>query len=165
VTLDASTADSDLSLRPIRDSDMPFLHALYASTRAEELAQTDWDAATVVAFIEQQFRAQHAWYQEQYAGSSFCVIERAGIPIGRLYVGRWEREIRIIDIALLPAYRNAGIGSALIRSILDEGRSSGRRVSIHVEVFNPALRLYTRLGFRPVAEEGPYVLMEWWPDP
>jgi ribosomal protein S18 acetylase RimI-like enzyme len=34
-------------------------------------------------------------------------------------------------------------------------------VTIHVEVFNPALRLYERLGFKKVAENGPYHLMEW----
>lgn len=153
-----------LALRPIGAGDLAFLQRVYAGTRADELAHTGWDPATTAAFLTQQFRAQHAWYQEHYAGDSFCVVERAGIPIGRLYVCRREREIRIIDIALLPEYRNLGIGSSLIRAILAEGRASGRAVSIHVEVFNPAVRLYERLGCRRVAEAGPYLLLEWTPD-
>src|SRR2546427_4671140 len=45
-------------------------------------------------------------------------------------------------------YRNAGIGSSTLNDIRAEGTRPGKRVSIHVEMFNPALALYQRLGFR-----------------
>ena len=50
------------------------------------------------------FDAQHAYYQEHYAGAAFDVILVDGQPAGRLYVARESDEIRIIDIALLPEY-------------------------------------------------------------
>lgn len=32
---------------------------------------------------------------------------------------------------------------------------------MHVERFNQAQRLYQRLGFREIADEGVYLLLEW----
>ena len=83
-----------------------------------------------------------------------------GEPAGRLYVHRDDDEILIVDIALLPPYRGRGIGTALVREVLDEADASGRPVRIHVEHQNPAMTLYRRLGFERVDESGPYLLME-----
>jgi ribosomal protein S18 acetylase RimI-like enzyme len=80
-----------------------------------------------------------------------------------LYVARWDREIRIMDIALLPEHRGSGIGSKLLRELQDEARAAGKTLSIHVERFNPALRLYERLGFQQVEDKGVYLLMSWGP--
>jgi ribosomal protein S18 acetylase RimI-like enzyme len=66
-----------------------------------------------------------------------------------------------MDIALLPAYRRRGIGTRLLEKVLSEGARSEKTVSIHVEAFNPALRWYERLGFKKVADHGPYYLMTW----
>ena len=160
---DAETS-VDVTLRPICEEDRDFLRRLYASTRAEELAQvTDWSAEQKEAFLTQQFEAQHHHYQTYYAEASFDLVLDDGEPIGRLYVSRWEREIRVVDVALVPEARGRGIGTALLRDLLAEGERTGRTVSIHVERFNPALRLYRRLGFREVEENGPYFLMEWRP--
>lgn len=123
----------------------------------------DWPPEHKQAFLEQQFTAQHAHYQRYYGEGDFSLVLVEGEPAGRLYVARWRREIRLVDIALLPPYRGRGIGSALLRRLLDEGASSGLPVSIHVERFNPALRLYQRLGFLPAGEHGPYLLMRWEP--
>lgn len=127
----------------------------------EELAVTDWSDAQKAAFLQMQFDAQHSHYQKHYAGSEFLVIERSGAAVGRLYLARWASEHRIVDIALLPEHRGGGFGTALLRDLLDEASLAGKAVSIHVEKFNPALTLYRRLGFVPVAEEGAYHLMNW----
>ena len=86
-----------------------------------------------------------------------------GDSIGRLYVAHWDTEIRLVDIAILPAYRGAGIGTAILTDVLAEGQRSGKPVSIHVEQYNPALRLYERLGFVHRSTYGVYFLMEWQP--
>jgi len=144
-------------------ADLSFLYRVYASTRAEELAMVDWDAAQKEAFLLQQFNAQHAWYTQNYPGALFHLVHLDEEPIGRLYLHSREKEIRVMDIALLPEYRGRGIGTALLADVLAEGRRGGKTVSIHVEIYNPALRLYSRLGFRPVADRGVYWLMEWSP--
>ena len=85
------------------------------------------------------------------------------MPVGRLYIARWDDEIRIVDIALLPPSLNAGIGTAILRDILAEAAVAQKPVRIHVEQFNPALRLYERLGFAPIEDKGVYLFMEWAP--
>lgn len=151
-------------LRPLTDDDRSFLMELYASTRADELAQVPWDAATRRAFVEQQFHAQDLHYRTHYPGATLDVVEVDGERAGRLYVHRGERDIRVMDIALLPPFRGRGLGTTLLRDVLAEGEASGRTVSISVEVFNAARRLYERLGFRDAEDQGVYLLMEWRPD-
>lgn len=151
-------------LRPITDADLPFLEVVYAATRTEELAQTDWDDAQKGAFLGFQFRAQHAHYTTHYAGAEFLVIERDGVPVGRLYLHWRADDLRIVDIALLPEARGRGIGEALLRALLAAAAARGHGASIHVEQMNPAMRLYTRLGFQKAGEHGIYHLMEWRPD-
>jgi ribosomal protein S18 acetylase RimI-like enzyme len=150
-----------VSLRPITPEDDSFLARVYASSRAEELAQTGWSEEQKAEFCRRQFDAQSAYYSVNYSGALFQVIERDGRPIGRLYVARWEKEIRIVDITLLPEFRGSGIGTNLLRDLQDEARSAGKSLTIHVERFNPALRLYQRLGFQQVEDKGVYLLMKW----
>jgi ribosomal protein S18 acetylase RimI-like enzyme len=147
-------------LRPARAEDRDFLLRVYASTREEELRGVDWSDEEKAAFVAMQFEAQDSYYREHYDPATFDVIEADGEPAGRFYVARWEDEIRIVDIALLPEHRGRGIGTALLRALLDEAAEAGKRLSIHVELNNPARRLYERLGFAPVEERGVYVLME-----
>jgi len=148
-------------LREATAGDQDFLCRVYASTRAEELALTDWSEEQKAQFCQMQFTAQDAHYREHYPTAQFSVIERQGVPAGRLFVDRWTREIRIMDIALLPEHRNAGIGTLFLQALMEEARADGKTLSIHVEKFNPALRLYDRLGFRPREDKGVYLLMDW----
>ena len=143
--------------------DREFLFRVFASTREEELGGVPWDAESKLAFLRQQFEAQDAHYRRYYPTAAFEVVLLGDEPIGRLYVDRWESEIRIMDISLMPAYRNEGIGTALLGELLDEGRRRGKTVSIHVEIYNPAMRLYQRLGFVHREDRGVYALMEWTP--
>ncbi|MEM7116760.1 MAG: N-acetyltransferase [Chloroflexota bacterium] len=151
----------NLSLRPITEADMPFLFQLYASTRAHEMAMIPWGDQEKQQFLAMQFRAQHTYYTENYKNATFDVICWAGQPIGRLYVDEWLTELRIIDIALLPQYRNHGIGSYYLKALMQRASNDGKGISIHVEHNNPAMALYTRLGFQKIDETGIYHLMEW----
>jgi ribosomal protein S18 acetylase RimI-like enzyme len=152
-----------LTLRPVTPEDRPFLFAVYASTREEELAPVPWTAGQKQAFLRMQFDAQDTYYRANYAAATLDIILLDGMPAGRLYVERCPDEIRIIDIALVPAYRGKGIGSALLRGLQDDARAAERPLSIHVERMNPAMRLYRRLGFQVVADRGIYLFMQWHP--
>src|SRR5690554_6059204 len=137
-----------IKLRPIETNDEPFLYRLYASTREEELAIVDWNETQKDAFLRMQFEAQHKYYRQHYRQTAFDLIVFDDGSVGRLYLARWPDEFRIVDIALLPEWRNQGIGSRLLQDILQEAQETGLPVSIHVECFNPALHLYYRLGFK-----------------
>jgi GNAT superfamily N-acetyltransferase len=156
--------EPSVTFRPIAPDDRELLLRVYRSTREDELATVvDWTPEMKDAFILQQFTAQHTWYQEHYEGAEFLVILVDEAPAGRLYVHRRPSEIRLVDIALLPEYRNTGLGTRLLRDLLAEGEATGKPVTIHVEIYNPAMRLYQRLGFRPIEDRGVYHLLEWRP--
>jgi ribosomal protein S18 acetylase RimI-like enzyme len=157
----ARAADAGLTFRRTTDADLPFLAQVYASTRAEELAATPWSDAQKAAFLDMQFRAQHGHYQQYYPNADWLVTMRDGEDVGRLYIERWATEHCIIDIAFLPEHRGKGLGAALMRDLMDEAAAAGKDVSIHVEKFNPALRLYRRLGFTTEEDKGVYDLMRW----
>jgi len=149
-----------VALRPRAQGDREFLVELYGSVREPELAHVPWDDGTRNAFIEQQFASQDAHYREHYPGATLDVVELDGEPAGRLYVHRGASDIRIMDMALAPAFRGRGIGTRLLRTLIAEAEESARKLSIHVEMNNPARALYERLGFRVAGEHGVYALME-----
>jgi len=112
-------------------------------------------------FVRSQFAAQQEHYAQKYPAASHDIILFEGRQVGRLYVARLDQEIRIVDITLLPRERNAGIGSYLIRQLLDEANRSGKVTRIYVEEFNPSLRLFERLGFSPIEQHGIHLLLQW----
>jgi GNAT superfamily N-acetyltransferase len=150
-----------ITLRPIGPGDEAFLYEVYASTRANELAMVPWDEAQKSAFLQMQFTAQHQYFHEQYPNDAFDLILVRGEPVGRLYVHRGPDEIRVVELAMLPAYRRRRIGSHLIGALQAEAALARKPLRIHVERFNPAMQLAERLGFTPIADRGAYFVLEW----
>jgi len=151
------------SLRPELPEDLEFLYKLYASTRSEEMKLVPWDESQKEAFLRMQFQLQASHYHTYYPDASFDLILLEDVPIGRLYVDRKPDEMLLIDIALAPQHRGAGIGSFLLGTLLSEAAARNVPVRIHVERENPALRLYTRRGFKMIEDKGVYLFMEWKP--
>ncbi len=154
-------ASREVALRPCVAEDDEFLRRVYHSTREDELRVLPWSDADKVAFLDMQFGAQKKHYEERYPDCAFRIVVVDGVAAGRLYVDRTASDITVLDIALLPRYRGRGIGSALLEAILEEGRASQRTVSLHVEQYNPARRLYERMGFRTLESNGVYERMQW----
>jgi GNAT superfamily N-acetyltransferase len=152
-----------IACRPAADDDLGFLALVYASTRLEEVARAGWPPEAQRQFLAHQFDAQHRHYRQHYPAAEWLVIEREGAAIGRLYIEEWPDQVRLIDIALLPDHRGGGSGSAILSDLMDMAAAAGKPLTIHVEKNNPAMRLYRRLGFKPIDEHGIYDLMEWKP--
>jgi ribosomal protein S18 acetylase RimI-like enzyme len=152
-----------ITFRPIGPDDEAFLLKVYASTRVDELERVSWDETQREAFLRMQFAAQHHHYHQRYPDAAYEVILLNKEAVGRLYVARLDKEIRIIDVTILPEHRNAGVGTSIIENLLAEAAASGKPVRIYVESFNPSLRLFERLGFTRIDEQGVHFLMEWRP--
>lgn len=153
-----------ISLRPVTEADAGFLLAVYSSTREEELALTGWTDAMKAQFCAMQSQAQHSHYRLHFPNTEYHVIECANEPAGRLYVDHSGKDIGILDISLLPAFRRRGIGGHLLRELQQQARQAAKGLAIHVETFNPARRLYERLGFRLAEDKGVYLYMTWTPE-
>src|ERR1041384_4417225 len=107
-----------ITLRPVRSDDEPFLYELYCGTRNEDLAFGGLDSPQQEILLRMQFVAQHRTYEAQYPRADHDIILLEGSPVGRVMVERGDEEIRGVDIALLPGYRSAGIGGAIIQDLL-----------------------------------------------
>jgi len=154
-----------LTLRPSTAADRELLFEIYASTRAEELAPLPWDDSSKHAFLAQQFEAQDTYYKQHRPDASYDVIVVDARPAGRLYVHRGSDQILVMDIALLPEFRNRGLGTGLLRDLMEEAAATGKRLVVHVEQFNPARALYARLGFEQTDDLGVYLELHWTPTP
>ena len=153
--------DPSIALRPAQDNDLAFLYRVYASTRQEELALVDWDEAQKEWFLRMQFDLQTRSYAQAFPKADCQVILRDGQPIGRLMLSRAPDQILLVDIALLPEHRNVGIGTVLVKAVLDEAASVGKPVILHVEKLNRARFLYERLGFLIAESNDVYLEMRW----
>ena len=150
-----------VTFRPAASDDEAFLLAVYGSTRADELALTNWDEAQRDAFLKMQFSAQQSHYREHYPEGEHYVILVDGHPAGRLYVANIPDQIRIMDITILPEHRGAGLGTPIIRELMAEAATVGKPLRIYVESFNPSRSLFERLGFVKAGESGYSYLLEW----
>lgn len=156
-------APGSVTLRAEQPGDEAFLLEAYASTRQEELALTNWDAATRTEFVKSQFKAMRAGYAGMFPNAQFSIILMEGRPIGRMVVNRTAREICVVDMILLPQHCGQGIGRRLMNDLIAEAAAGKKIVGLHVLKMNRAIRFYQRLGFTKSGDEGPYDRMEWRP--
>src|SRR5262245_61191977 len=160
----ASTCVTEsVSLRAATPDDESFLFALYASTRAEEIAAWGWDEAQRNNFLRFQFMAQRQHYEMSYPQMDHEIILFNGTAAGRIMVFRSDHEIILVDIALLPEQRGLGAGTVLIQLLLEEARHTCKPLRLHVTKENRARRLYARLGLEIVEETETHFKMEYRP--
>ncbi|WP_341812673.1 GNAT family N-acetyltransferase [Paraburkholderia kururiensis] len=135
------------------------MYIVFESTRAQEFAHVGWSAEQIAALLADQFSMQDRYYRQHYPHCRFDVIMLGENPIGRLYHHWGGSEARLVDIALLPVHRGAGIGTRLMRAFVAQAAAREMPVMLYVEMNNPVRGLYRRLGFEPTGENGIYMQM------
>lgn len=151
-----------LTLRAVTADDEALLLFIYDSSRAEELAQVQWQKGQREAFVKWQFDLQRREYDARFPDAEYDVILVDDQPAGRIWIGRDGEEIHLLDIVVLPEFQNRGVGRALLNSLIDEAKQTGKELGHMVFVMNiGALRFYERLGFVVTEEIGAYKRMEW----
>ena len=150
-----------ISLRATEPEDDPFLFEVYASSRGEDLATMGWEAEPIRTFLETQYSAQKVFLKNDYPDTDDRIILLGGERIGRMVVLRNEREVRLVDIAIMPQYRNAGLGTHLVRELMSEAARLGVPFRLQLIRSNPAVALFEELGMIRTGETGSHYQMEW----
>jgi len=159
--VEIASARGPLRLRPEREDDQAFRLQLFRDSRPE-LSMLPLAPEMREQLIHHQFNAQTVGYRTQFPRARFDIIELDGAPIGRIVVDRPGTAIHIIDQAIVPAWRNLGLGTTIMRALMQEAAGAGLPMRLMVFSGNdPSRRLYERLGFVPVRETGTHVEMEW----
>ena len=152
------------TLRPVTAEDAAFLLQVYKSSRGEDLRELGWDEARIDEFLNLQYEAQHAFDHQDYVQANDQVILSAGERAGRLLVDSRENEIRCVDLALLPEFRNQGLGTLLLRRLQQEAAKARKPLRLQVIRYSRAISLFERLGFVRTSESGTHFQMEWKPN-
>ena len=149
-----------VSLRPPRAGEERFVYEVFAAVRGARLATAGVPANALSALLEMQHRAQQMHYRAQYPDADVRLVLVDDEPIGYLYVHRGPQRVALVDVALLPAHSGQGVGSEVVGALLREATEAGKPVVAHVEKDNRASRLWRRMGFEVVADDGVHLAME-----
>jgi ribosomal protein S18 acetylase RimI-like enzyme len=139
-----------LSLQPASQSDHEFLYRLHCATMRDYVDRTwGWDDD-----------AQRIAFDIRLSTNPHQVILFDGDPVGMLEIEHHPTELVIANIQVLPEYQGRGIGSAVIREVIDLAQQCSVVATLQVlEVNVRARRLYERLGFRAIADAPPHIRM------
>lgn len=161
--LNPSSSLNDLTVRPARPLDGPFLEGLYRTARPD-LQLIDGDDEMIEQIVAQQFQVNERGMAEQFPEALHYVIEKLGTAIGALVTDFGHNEIRVLYLAFIPAARGKGHGRTVLQGVQQAAQRIRCPVSAVVWASNPAARQhYLALGFQ-VAEQVPAAeRLVWYP--
>lgn len=152
-----------LHIRASIAADKPFIATLYKSVRSD-LDLVDASLEFIEALKEQQFQAQTDGYGEKFPNAMYFIIEYHHEKVGRAVIDFGHNEIRLVDLALLPAAQGKGIGKAIVQSFMACADQVYTPMSLTVLSHNIAAKaLYLKLGFIVESIEPPYEFMIYYP--
>jgi ribosomal protein S18 acetylase RimI-like enzyme len=153
-----SDPGSRLTLRAACREDESFLFNLFCSIREPDFAFLG--ELERKKLLELQFAAQQRHYQANMPEAEHLIVLWDSGPIGRMILQQKNGELHLAEIALLPEYRNQGIGSILMKRLIKAEAEHGHTIRLHVYNQSEAARFYERLGFAIAKDDGAYLLME-----
>lgn len=154
----------DIALREALPQDDSFLFSVYISSREDLSYISGIDDKMREELFKQQYRWQQVQLKERYTKVKLQIICYKGQPVGRFDIGYEGDRWHIMAIALLPAFRNRGIGSYLLLTVLEEASNAHKNVLLQVAWYNAsARRLYEKMGFKVIRDMQVYCEMQWQP--
>ena len=151
---------SGITVKSIGAADEEFLFEVFCKVHEGQFASLQVPAGQKAQLLKLQFAAREQQYRHQFPDADFDLVLREGIPIGNFYAQRGPNHYVLIDVSLLPEQRSAGIGAALVRELIAQAHTAGKPLRAHVLRQNPAWRLWQRLGFRMIGDDGVYLEIE-----
>ncbi|MBA2736054.1 MAG: GNAT family N-acetyltransferase [Pyrinomonadaceae bacterium] len=123
-----------IDFRQITNNDLEFLWKLHNLALKDYVAQTwDWDEDW-----------QRLDFTEKFNPADGKIIVGGGVDAGFWRTIERETETLLVSIRILPEFQNRGIGTKIIKNLLNESKNP---VRLQVLKVNPARRLYEKLGF------------------
>ena len=117
-------------------------------------ARLYFDAMTgIIRALGLDMDAQRRSLRQSWVPAQVRIITRRGLDIGWLQSTVLDDAVFLGQLYLDAAFRQQGIGTAVVRQIIGEAAADGRAVMLGVVKINPALRLHRRLGFTVTGED------------
>jgi ribosomal protein S18 acetylase RimI-like enzyme len=124
------------NLRKAEDKDFDITHTIKLDAMKEYITQTwGWDEDL-----------QNKFHKEEFYTDNIYMVEVDGRPIGTIGINEIENEIVINRIYLSKNFQSKGIGSSLLKKVIDENKDKVIRLAV-LKVNSKAKKLYESLGF------------------
>jgi GNAT superfamily N-acetyltransferase len=141
-----------LTRRPAQPSDMDFArdvhHRAYRDVVVRQFGP--WDET-----------AQGRWFNDDWRGHLFEIVICDGNSCGYLSSEERPDSISVREIVLAPEFQGQGIGTSILKEIIERASGSGRPILLRTQHQNRALNLYLRLGFREIQKTDTHTYLEW----
>jgi len=150
-----------ISLRGIKKADKFYLNYLFTVTRVEDFSLLWHDIENEYGYSDMTFTAQESFYKKRYPDAKDFIVMSGDLFVGRIIIEETERYFRLIEIMLLPEFRNNGIGGSLLSGLLRDAQCKEKTILLNVYKENKAFRLYKRFGFVIIGETNFSYCMRW----
>ncbi len=154
---------ANVCLRPEIPEDADFLEDLFVANKDDAPGWRELLPAERTRLLKEQSALQRLHYRKFYPQAWFTIIEVEGKPAGRLCVNQSPKEMRVVDISILPEYRQHGIGSRLIQQVITESTRLKRPLRLCAELGSTVHSFYQKLGFIEFKRDGTHVHYQWVP--
>jgi ribosomal protein S18 acetylase RimI-like enzyme len=104
--------------------------------------------------------AQDKFFAEDWTPEKFEIICCDGIPCGYTRIEDRDKDIHIRELVILPDFQNRGIGSHILREVLDRAKTRKAPVVLGTHIANQAMHLYQRFGFEEFERTDTHILMK-----
>ena len=138
----------------------PAVNADFEACRRTYFAETDW----INERLQLKRDEQESMFQKLWTPSQVCMIQADGIDVGWLQTVVSKSEHMLGQIFVDAPFQRKGIGTEVLRRIVEEASRLQLPIRLAVVKFNPSRRLYERLGFKVTHEDERKVYMTREPD-
>ncbi|HAZ02478.1 MAG TPA: hypothetical protein DCY97_09950 [Marinilabiliales bacterium] len=135
-----------------------FIKELFFQYKTSELLAFNWPSEILVSLLEMQFKAQEDSYRKQFPNANGFIIEIENVPVGWLLLTKADT-YHIVDIIIHNNFQGKGIGSQVIKELIEQASVENKKVTLKVAKNNTALKLYSTLGFKIIDEDDVYLKM------
>ena len=142
-----------VTLRPAVDAD-------FEACRRTYFAETDW----INERLQLKRDEQESMFRKHWRPAQVCIIQADGVDVGWLQTVVRKSEHMLGQIFVDAPFQRRGIGTEVLRRIVDEASRRHLPIRLAVVKFNPSRRLYERLGFKVTHEDDRKVYMTREPD-
>jgi len=138
----------------------PALAADFEACRRTYFAEVGW----MNERLQLKHDEQEAMFRKHWRPSQVCIIQADGVDVGWLQTVASKSEHMLGQLFVDAPHQRKGIGTEVLRGIIDEASRHRLPVRLAVVKINPSRKLYERLGFRVTHEDDRKVYMSRDPD-
>lgn len=144
----------NIYLRQIEESDKQDIFEIFLNSRPDMLSLISYGNQNENVILS-QFDLSQRYVDIRELDTRYIIVYE-NRTIGTLYLRINEKKIEVVSFAILPLFRNKGIGTYLLNEIINK-YSDEFEIRLNVAWYNnEALKLYLRLGFEEIEDLGVY---------